>query len=327
MLNSTVLEVAIGLIFCFASVALITSSIFEAVASWLDLRSKNLLKGIQELLNADSPAGKELLLKIYNHAMAHPTGNGAATSTTELKSKPSYIDPRHFALTMIEAVQSVPNNFARLSSDIDVIPDQQIRLLLRSMYDRADGNIETLYTELANWYEAGMDRVSGSYKRLAQIWCFGIAFVFAALFNVDTIHLFSTLWQHPALVAQATMTSAPAHAEEAYLGLQTLPIGWQGNWMDEISPTSIIGWFITATASLFGAPFWFDLLKHLTRIRGSGPKPQSSGNPPSGTSRPVPPASQNAHVAASERNAIVELHAERNKDDESYRPVQSGERW
>lgn len=61
MFNSTVLEVAIGLVFCYASVALITSSIYEALASWLGLRSKNLLTGIKSLLNANSAFGDALL--------------------------------------------------------------------------------------------------------------------------------------------------------------------------------------------------------------------------------------------------------------------------
>ena len=37
MFNSTVLEVAIGMVFCFASIALIVSSIYEALASILGL--------------------------------------------------------------------------------------------------------------------------------------------------------------------------------------------------------------------------------------------------------------------------------------------------
>jgi len=61
MLNSTVLEVAIGLVFCYASVALITSSIYEAIASYRGLRSETLFKGIQSLLNAKDPNNQLLL--------------------------------------------------------------------------------------------------------------------------------------------------------------------------------------------------------------------------------------------------------------------------
>ena len=55
MFNSTVLEVGIGLIFCFCAVSLIVSSINEGLSSFLQMRGKYLRKGIQTLLN--EPAG------------------------------------------------------------------------------------------------------------------------------------------------------------------------------------------------------------------------------------------------------------------------------
>jgi hypothetical protein len=336
MFNSSVLEVAIGLIFCFASVALITSSIYEAIASWLSLRSKNLLSGIKTLLNANSPAGEELLLKVYNHGLAHPTGDGSAKSIADLRHGPSYIEPKHFALALIDAVQSTSRSYAELGADIDAISNPQIRQLLRGMYDRSSGDIEQLQTDLATWFDAGMDRVSGAYKRKSQLWCFLISLAFAALFNIDSVHLFSTLWQHPALVSGVAMTGASQDTAAALEGLQTLPIGWietspklhsYSPFVDKGVFVQFLGWLITATAALFGAPFWFDLLQQVIRIRGTGPKPNPLPTtlPGSAKSAPMPrPSSASITV---ERNAIVDLHADRHKDDESYRPVQAGERW
>lgn len=119
MFSSTVLEVAIGLVFCFASVALITSSIYEAISSWLDLRSKTLFTGIKDLLNANDPKNSDskdsinqkLVLGIYNNALASPLGKGEATTINDIKIKPSYIDSKHFALAMIETIQSIPGDF------------------------------------------------------------------------------------------------------------------------------------------------------------------------------------------------------------------------
>ena len=55
MLSSTVLEVAIGLVFCSGSVAIVASSIYEAVASILKLRANTLLQGVKDLLNNQGP--------------------------------------------------------------------------------------------------------------------------------------------------------------------------------------------------------------------------------------------------------------------------------
>jgi hypothetical protein len=287
MFNSTVLEVAIGLVFCYASVALITSSIYEAIASQLNFRSKTLFKGIQCLLNASNEDNQKLLLGIYNHALASPLGDGAASAIKDLKNKPSYIDSSHFASALLDTIQSAPGSFEKLGEDINAIKDEQIKQLLRSMYDSSAGKIETLQTDLATWFDAGMDRVSGSYKRQAQVWCFVIALALSAVFNIDSFHLFKTLWQHPAIVMQ--VSNPETSTDAALKTLETLPIGW---WKSdaplselnikpkdtdtpvEFSFYMLGGWLVTASASLFGGPFWFDLLKQLINLRGTGVKPK-----------------------------------------------------
>lgn len=70
MLNSTILDVIIGLVFCFASVALFVSAINEGVASLLKLRHKTLLAGLQQLLN--DPNGTGIVKALYQHALINP---------------------------------------------------------------------------------------------------------------------------------------------------------------------------------------------------------------------------------------------------------------
>lgn len=288
MFNSTVLEVAIGLIFCYASVALIASSIYEAMASWMNLRSKTLLCGLTELLNAKTDSGKELLLTIYNDALAHPAGNGIATTLAEVKNKPAYIPSKSFALAFIHSIQTMPDNFENLGKDIDALKDEQLRALLQKLHQKTKGNINAFQHELATWFDQGMGRVSGAYKKQSQIWCFVIALLIAVGFNIDSVHLFKTLWLHPATIAQLNLAGANQMlANDAYAQLQALPIGWGENfeWGMLVQPASIVGWLVTASASLFGAPFWFDVLKMLVRLRGTGTKPV--GEPPQGTTEPA----------------------------------------
>jgi hypothetical protein len=35
----------------------------------------------------------------------------------------------------------------------------------------------------------------------------------------------------------------------------------------------VAGWLMTALTALFGAPFWFDLMQRVVRMRGTGDKP------------------------------------------------------
>lgn len=288
MFNSTVLEVAIGLIFCFASVALIASSIYEAIASWMNLRSRTLMCGLTELLNAKTDAGHDLLLSIYNNALAHPAGNGAAEQLKDVKNKPAYIPSKNFALAFIHSLQKIPGKLDDLEEGIKAVKDEQLRALLQNLYVKTQGNLNSFQHELATWFDAGMGRVSGAYKKQSQIWCFIIALVIAVGFNIDSVHLFKTLWLHPASIAQLNLTGANSMlATEASAQLQTLPVGWNGHfeWSMLLVPSSIVGWLVTASASLFGAPFWFDILKLLVRLRGTGTKPE--GEPPQRSTEPA----------------------------------------
>jgi hypothetical protein len=274
MLNSTTLEVAIGLVFCYASVAIIVSSINEAIASILKLRSSSLLDGVKSLLN--DPNFNGLALTLYNHGLVSPHDQGNATNAQDLNNKPSYIDPKHFAIALIDSIQTKTGDFIQLGADIDAIPNPQIKQLLQSIYTRASGKIENVHTELAAWFDAGMDRLSGNYKRRSQLYCFIIAMAIAGLFNIDSFHLFTTLWHHPAIAAG--ITPPTSSADIPWNMLMSLPIGWTDS-TPPINATQLAGWLVTALATLFGAPFWFDLLQKLVNLRGTGNKPGSDGKP------------------------------------------------
>ena len=271
MFSSTVLEVAIGLVFCYASVTLIASGIYEAAASVFRLRASTLLAGVKELLNDKSFTG--LAKDVYNHALVNPLSDGKATAGTRPDVTPSYIDPQHFALALIDSVERLSGSRASIKDGIDKIQDPQIKQLLEGIYVRAASNTDRLQADLAAWFDAGMQRLSGGYKRQAQLATFILALAIAALLNIDSIQLPVALWDHPALMAQI---SAPdVHfAGQALQKLGMLPIGW------DHAPQSVLlaacGWLLTATSALFGAPFWFDLLQRFVSVRGTGKKPDGA---------------------------------------------------
>jgi hypothetical protein len=273
MLNSTVLEVAIGLVFCYASVALIVSSITEAISSALKLRAKSLLIGVKQLLNDRQFTG--LARDVYNHALVSPRDDGKARDQSGLKNMPAYIPSVHFAVALVDSLQSIPGDVAELPNDIARISDPQLRQLLQGMYSRSEGQISRLQQQLADWFDNGMDRLSGMYKRRTQIISFLAALAIAVLFNIDSVHLFSGLWIHPTLAA-ALSNPADTQAFAVTLDqLQALPVGWAGRQLDTPAQvaTMALGLIITASSALFGAPFWFDLLQHLVQLRGTGAKP------------------------------------------------------
>jgi hypothetical protein len=191
----------------------------------------------------------------------------------ELVFKPSYIEPRQFAVALIQSVQNASGNFEDLEKDIDKIENQQIRQLLKGMYGRAAGQVDLMHAELVAWFNNGMDRVSGAYKRRSQLTCFLIALALAVMLNVDAIHVFSTLWKHSSLVAALPAgASAAADMTKVLNELNTLPVGWQPGASPQLDFRQIPGWLITASSALFGAPFWFGALQKLVNLRGAGSK-------------------------------------------------------
>lgn len=266
MLNSTVLDVALGLAFCWGAVALIASSVYEAIASLLKLRANQLLEGVKQLLNDKDFKG--LAQAVYRSALVNPRDPGTAADPRQLTAKPSYIDPMHFAAALLEAIQGAPAAAGELKAKIDDLSDKQLQAMLLGMYARADGKIEEIQKQLAGWFSAAMERVSGAYKRKAQLFTFLIALLVAGLLNIDTFHLCGALWGHPADIARL---GVPGGAEQALEDLKRLPVGWTAG--AGLSALGLCGWLATACSALFGAPFWFGLLQRLVNLRGAGPKP------------------------------------------------------
>jgi len=284
MFGSTVLEVATGMIVCFGSVALIASSVQEAVASMLRWRAKTLLTGVTDLLN-----GQSLVLDVYNHALVNPRSDGKAATLADLSLKyaPSYIEPQNFARALVDSLQKGLVTFTLLRPVIASITDGQLRTCLLGMYDRAAGNISGFEADVARWFDTSMDRISGAYKRKAQFWTFVFALVIAVGFNVDAHQVMATVWvltinNHGPAIA----VTPPTTVDGALSSMSQLPIGWHRLWSlpsnlwQYAVLWAIPGWVVTATAALFGAPFWFGLLGKVADLRGVGGKPAEESQGP-----------------------------------------------
>jgi hypothetical protein len=67
--------------------------------------------------------------------------------------------------------------------------DPQIKQLLQGMVTRCGGDINRLRNDLANWFDNGMDRLSGKFKRRTQWMTFSIALLIAFAVNLDTLRV------------------------------------------------------------------------------------------------------------------------------------------
>jgi hypothetical protein len=274
MLGSTVLEVAIGLTFCYGTVALIVSTLQEALAAAFRLRANTLLAGVKSMLN--DPRFDGLARAVYQHPLVNPHVDGTQPSERDMRTRPSYIEPAHFAIALVDSLWKVPGDFVQLSNAIESIPDPQVRQVMRGLYGRAR-DLQQFQDMLAGWFDNAMARMSGTYKRRQLLISLLLALLLAILFNIDSIHLFRTLWQQPALTAH--LHDAPGALDPAVFdALMALPIGWT-----RFPPVAnadfalqVAGWIVTASTALFGAPFWFDLMQRVVRMRSTGTRPEET---------------------------------------------------
>jgi hypothetical protein len=278
MFGSTILDLTFGLIFTFLIISLVTSTATEAFASMLSWRANVLLQGVKDLLN--DPQFSGLALSIYNHGLANSQADGAAAAETPPETIPSYIAPTQFACALIDVVGLLPGtSVPGMQAKIDeLVPDKQLNTVLNGIVVRAGGDMDRVRNDIAAWFDNGMNRVSGVYKRKTQLWSFVIALALAIALNIDAVKISHALWNQP-MVLKGITPQLGETAEAALGQLQSLglPFGWDNTAFAYIQTNpnwlyAIVGWLITALATLFGAPFWFDTLQRFVQLRGAGAK-------------------------------------------------------
>jgi hypothetical protein len=239
MFGSTVLDVAIGMVFVYLLLSLLCSAVNEYIEAHLNHRSKNLWKGIQLLLNGVIVEDKKqpnltatLPSKVTSPPAAPATAPPAApaavppampTAATGIdlasmlyqhglvralyqheEKLPSYIPSRTFALALWNLASEATGTDNRDLNQIkDVIhhyiPNRQLSQALVTMIDEAKGDFDRAVKNVEDWYDGAMDRVSGWYKRRVQWILLAIGVVAAILINADSVNIAKTLIQDKAL--------------------------------------------------------------------------------------------------------------------------------
>ena len=223
---------------------------------------------------------------------------------------PSYLNSKTFALSFLDTVAppeagSSHDVLARARGFAESLPEHDpVRRALLAFLDQAGKDVNRFRKSVESWFDLTMDRVSGWYKRRTQVSLAVIATVVTLLFNADALQVGRALWNDDAVraavvaqaqksvddgnakmdVGQGVSKSAGTLSEQvADVNALELPLGWSTDpddprWFD--SPAGalgkLLGLLATVLALTLGAPFWFDLLGRVSRLRTSG-KPERPG--------------------------------------------------
>jgi hypothetical protein len=194
-------------------------------------------------------------------------------------------------LPLVEAVQKpLP---ARMSAGLQAAArahSPELATVLRVLGEDAVGSVDRLRTAIEQWFDTGMDRVSGWYKRWTQLWQLIIGLILAVALNINIVAIGLALWNdipcRTAIVAEAEKLAQESPVDPRVdttrmLRTTRLPIGWpEGlpfiqrsfDWKT-FDGSLLAGWLLTAIGASFGAPFWFDLLNRFVKLRSGGPRP------------------------------------------------------
>ena len=203
LFGSNILEVAIGMMFVFLLLSLLCSAFSELIESFLQFRSRDLKKGINRLLN-DPSLGTELL----NHPLIKPLGEN-----------PSYIPARTFSLALWSIATNagrggITQDLSTIRKSISELDDKTygpLKVPLLTLIDEAGNDIDKARTNIEEWYNDAMDRVSGWYKRRTHRILVVIGFLAASILNIDTINVARMLWYND------TMRTSIVSAANSYI--------------------------------------------------------------------------------------------------------------
>jgi hypothetical protein len=210
---------------------------------------------------------------------AGPAGDAAPQGGSAEEAKPE--DPPHAPRAVTPWQQANEDIFAGAQGALNKLPVGQVREVLQKAAANTAGTLDGFRVQVEHAFDDSMERASGWYKRKVQVVVLILAAVVAIGGNVDSVQVAQRLWKdapvRAAVAAKAVDQADSQKVANAVDGVEQLklPLGWDKppERIGEIAPR-IPGWLITIAALSLGAPFWFDLLSRLVRLRGSGAKPR-----------------------------------------------------
>ncbi len=183
LMGSVVLEVALGLVFFYLLLSLLCTSLNELIAGLFNLRGKNLLGGLHNLL------GNVMAARLYDHVLVR--------GLSRPNSLPSYIPSDTFARTLLDIIAPARSTglitVQDVRAQIAVLGDPSLKQVLLILLDESGDDMGKFRQGIEQWFNHSMDRVSGWYKRKTQAITILVALLLTIAVNGDTIMILSTL--------------------------------------------------------------------------------------------------------------------------------------
>ena len=159
MFDHPIIDVELGLIFFYVVLSLVASAVQEWIASMFALRSKNLQSGVQNMI------GDVYAAKVYEHSLVK--------NLSKKNKLPSYIAPETLSAVLLEVVAKESNGKSYVAHSAEearamvgtINEGHPLKDILGALIENGEDAASVLKNRLADWFDEGMSRVSGWYKR------------------------------------------------------------------------------------------------------------------------------------------------------------------
>jgi uncharacterized membrane protein len=274
--------------------------------------------GVATLPGSDTPGGIITLSDVYRHPLIGGLYYGKyeqATGRLLSRKLPSYIPRGNFAAAVIDLVSRSTrgkdvSTIESVRRGVEGLADSSLRRALSALLAISGDDLSALQRALEAWYDSAMDRVSGWYKRHAQVMLLILGFAVAFTLNADSIALIRHLVvDEPArdalveaageFVAVHQGTGLPSTMKDlqGYVKEIEGKAGPIGMTAPDRGLLAYAGYLLTTLAISLGASFWFDLLNKVMVIRSTvkpkeksgdeGSEDRQAASPPGATARPT----------------------------------------
>jgi len=296
------LDVLIALAFIFLIYSLMSSIVAEIIADLLRLRARNLEMYLRFMLTDDNKMrwsdifGQRSKYKrdLFHSFLALPSVKNLSRKRLFQKSGASYMKAETFVEGVIDTLVRKTDGkteVERIETGIKqfVDHDQDTAQHLERMLQKSQKDVQKFKEELEKWFDNSMERCASSYKQLVQWKLLIIGFFVAMLFNVDIILISKKLADNEELAKKfATLATQVIEDNDnldslkkdfskyneniqTSLGLQKVydASDKEMETNESLKHSRFLGYLIAALGISLGAPFWFDLLGKLVKLRSA----------------------------------------------------------
>lgn len=214
------------------------------------------------------------------------------------------IPPGRFSVAVMELATSEDGDVERFLAKLKAA-DSPLYGHLKGIWETAQRDLDRFRQGVETWFDGEMQRLSLLYKRYVKWVLAALSLLVTLVFTMDGLEYAKTLLRDNAFRASVTAVSEAgpdayselkaqcAGADPVHCVTETMSqpalvrmlgqalvsvsipergepsVDWNGStWWDRLmTPSHWPGFLLTYVALLFGAPFWWDVLRRLTGIR------------------------------------------------------------